>query len=324
MLRRTITRLAAGLLIWIAGQIAARAQATWERLEGLRFVDGPHADGDSIETEVRGKRVVFRLYFIDCIESNPESRDRRRGQARELGLRDDPEGDGLMIARQAGAFTREQLREPFTVLTKWEQVDPRGENPSIRAFIVNSKGEDLSQLLVENGLAIIRAGRATTNHPDGTSSAGVAERLRAAEIRATKSLRGAWSIRRTQAPPAPPLPNGVLSAFSRDEIASKAGEIVTVEGVISQVGQLPDGRLIFLNFEDTKRGDFVCIVRGVNVPRVQPAVNDLPLTALEGRRVRIRGPVTLYRGSPQIEIGDPDQILLLNAMPGPASSPPAR
>src|SRR4030095_14639436 len=57
-----------------------------EKLTGCEYHEGSHSDGDSIEILRDGKRYIFRLYFVDCVERNPDSRARRVAAARHFWL----------------------------------------------------------------------------------------------------------------------------------------------------------------------------------------------------------------------------------------------
>ena len=98
----------------------------WDRLDGCEFFEGSHSDGDSIEVRRSGKHYVFRLYFVDCVEKNPASRARRAAQARYFGLKAS-ETTALRAAYLARNFTTNKLRKPFTIYTRWQAVDPDGE-----------------------------------------------------------------------------------------------------------------------------------------------------------------------------------------------------
>ena len=66
-------------LVWelVVSPLFARG---WEKLTGCEYHEGSHSDGDSIEILRDGKRYIFRLYFVDCVERNPDSRARRAVQ----------------------------------------------------------------------------------------------------------------------------------------------------------------------------------------------------------------------------------------------------
>src|SRR6476659_4485157 len=134
----------AGIAVFVlsSGLLAARDWVKWDHCE---YFEGPHSDGDSIEILRGGKRHVFRLYFVDCVEKNPASAARRAEQGLYFGLK--PSGDSaLRAAYLARNFTRKQLREPFTVYTRWQPVDPEGDNPAVRGFVETASGEDLAKL----------------------------------------------------------------------------------------------------------------------------------------------------------------------------------
>src|ERR1700754_498113 len=105
------------LMVWaaLASQSALIAQR-WERLDRCEFYEGSHSDGDSIEVRRSGKHHVFRLYFVDCLEKNPASRARRAAQAQYFGLNRASDAP-MRAAYLAKNFTRDRLREPFTIYT---------------------------------------------------------------------------------------------------------------------------------------------------------------------------------------------------------------
>lgn len=281
----------------------------WEKLENCRFVEGGHSDGDSIEAEYRGQRYVFRLYFVDAIEKNPQSRSRRAGQAKYFDLKgEEAEAKALQAAYAASDFTRERLKKPFTVYTRWDKVDPRGDNPSLRAFVTTADGRDLSTQLVAEGLAIIRNGRrSVSDHPEGASVDEMLRDLRLAETGAHLAGRGAWVSSRRDIPAARARLEKV-QAGDRKTLLSLAGHKARVQGRVSRIGSLPDGRITFINFEGNEREDFVAIVREGSLPALKKQFPDGLDQALTGREVTIEGLVTLFRDTPQIEIENPAQI----------------
>lgn len=282
----------------------------WEKLENCRFVEGTHSDGDSVEAEYGGRRYIFRLYFVDAIEKNPQSRARRAGQAKYFGLKGaDAESLALQSAYAAAAFTKKHLQKPFAVYTQWEKVDPRGDNPSLRAFITTAGGRDLATALVGEGLALIRSGRrSTADHPEGQSVDATLRNLRQRETRAHLEGRGAWASARIETGPGSPPTR--LSVRETKTLRSLAGKKVSVTGRVSRVGSLPDGRITFLNFEGVERGGFVAIVRAGSLNNLKKRFPDGLAPALAGRDVTVEGLVTLFRDAPQIEVDSPAQITL--------------
>jgi endonuclease YncB( thermonuclease family) len=312
------------LVAWAAlvSQAILLAQG-WERLDGCEFFEGSHSDGDSVEVFRGGKHYVFRLYFVDCVEKNPVSRARRATQARYFGVKGS-ESTALRAAYLARNFTKDKLRDPFTVHTRWQAVDPAGDNPAIRAFVETADGKDLSTLLVNEGLAIIRHGdTAVSDHPNGRRSGEISSDLKKAEVEARARKRGAWGLARSSE-----YDDGqpeVLEAADREALVSHAGTRVKVSGRVTRIGALPGGRMTFINFGGHGRDGFVGVVRAKFLPRFADRFPNGLKSALVGKHVFLEGVITLYRGIPQIELESPAQLHIDQDSGKPASTmPPAR
>jgi endonuclease YncB( thermonuclease family) len=287
----------------IASQALLLAQG-WEKLDRCKFHEGSHSDGDSVEVFRDGKRYVFRLYFVDCIEKNPVSRARRAVQARYFAIAGSPENVGLRAAYLASALTRNELSRPFTVYTRWQRVDPDNGNPAVRAFIQTANGDDLSTLLVSQGLAIIREGkRAVSDHPDGRSINEFSSQLRRAEREARAMKRGAWGLSKAEAAGAL---EGIIEASDREALVANAGRNLRVRGRVSRIGVLP-GRMTFLNFNESRDG-FVGIIRNKFQARFSEHFPSGLRSSLVGKEVVLEGIITLYHGVPQIELESPSQV----------------
>jgi endonuclease YncB( thermonuclease family) len=281
----------------------------WEKLDGCRLIAGRHSDGDSVEAAYRGRRYVFRLYFVDTVEKHPESRARRAGQAKYFNLKgEDAESQALQAAYAAAEFTARELQKPFTVYTRWEKVDSKADNPSLRAFITTADGHDLSERLVREGLAIIRSGRrSTADHPEGRFIDEILRDLRKAETEAHLAGRGAWAFSKLEAPSEGP-PAEVVNASDRRSLLALAGRKARVKGRVSRIGALSDGRITFLNFTGNSREDFVAIVRAGSLPALKEHFPEGLEQALVGREIVVEGLVTLFHDTPQMEIEKPGQI----------------
>jgi endonuclease YncB( thermonuclease family) len=289
----------------IASQAVLLARG-WEKWDRCEFYEGSHSDGDSIEVRRGGRHYIFRLYFVDCLEKNPASRDRRAAQGRYFGLSGARENATLRVAYLASGLTRRELSQPFTVYTRWQRVDPEGGNPAIRAFVRTASGKDLSLLLVSEGLAIIRHGRkAVSDHPDGRTIAEFSSALRRAESEAQAMKRGAWGLAGSGASE---VPIGVIEATDREALVASAGSRLSVHGRVSHVGVLL-GRMTFINFSDNRvKGGFVGIVREKFLSRFSERFPHGLKTGLVGKHVVLEGTISLYRNTPQIELQTPDQI----------------
>jgi DNA/RNA endonuclease YhcR with UshA esterase domain len=65
--------------------------------------------------------------------------------------------------------------------------------------------------------------------------------------------------------------------------------------------------MTFINF-DREKGGFVGIVREKFAARFSKRFPEGLGKELTGKEVRLEGTITLYRGTPQIELESPDQI----------------
>ncbi|MGA7395426.1 MAG: hypothetical protein WBL40_10760 [Terrimicrobiaceae bacterium] len=300
----------------LLGSHAVLQARQWERLEGCEYFEGVYSDGDSIEVRRDGKHYVFRLYFVDCVEKNPASRARRRTQGQYFGLKAS-EGTPLRAAYLAKNYTRDKLREPFTVLTRWQLVDPDGDNPAVRAFVETAGGGDLATLLVSEGLAIIRHGEtAVADHPNGRGSPEISADLRKAEAEARARKRGAWGL---LAASVSDQQQEILMATDREALVSRAGTRVKVRGRVSRVGALADGRLTFINFSAKAKEGFVGVIRASALPSFLKEFPKGLRSALVDRNVLLEGVITLHKGVPQIELKSPAQLRIEGGSEKPAN-----
>jgi hypothetical protein len=293
------------VLVW-AFVVSPLLAGGWEKLTGCEYHEGSHSDGDSIEILRDGKRYIFRLYFVDCVEKNPDSRARRTVQSRYFGLDDRAPDSALRVAYLASAFTRSQLREPFTIYTRWQRVDADSGNPAIRAFVQTAKGDDLSTLLVAEGLAIIRHGaKAVADHPEGRNSTEFSAHLKRVERDAREKKRGAWGIASSKVNDPETT---VVEATDYQTLVANAGRRLKVRGRVSRVGRL-SGRMTFINFSgNPERDSFVGIVRERFLPRFSEHFPSGLKSELTGKFVVLEGTVTLFRTIPQIELENPEQL----------------
>ena len=166
---------------------ASKAPDGWETLDNCRLSKSSYADGDSFHVSHQGKDQIFRLYFVDCAETDIRIPSRIKDQQEAFGL----SAQGVIAAgHQAAAFTSKLLARPFTVLTKWE--DARGASRQQRFYaIVLVNGKNLATELVRNGLA--RAYGMPTDFPDKTRSKSFASELRLLQARATRDKIGAFA-----------------------------------------------------------------------------------------------------------------------------------
>jgi endonuclease YncB( thermonuclease family) len=159
----------------------------WEALDHCRLSTSTYADGDSFHVTHHGKTQIFRLYFVDCPETDSRIPERIKDQQDAFGLNE----QGVISAgHQAAAFTKKLLARPFTVLTKWE--DARGASRQKRFYaIVIVDGKNLATELVRNGWA--RAYGMPADFPDKYRRKAFAADLRLLEARSTRAKVGAFA-----------------------------------------------------------------------------------------------------------------------------------
>ena len=148
----------------------------------------------------------------------------------------------------------------------------------------------LQEFVIRRGAARFAGGVAGPDHRRALLSAEAAARQSGSGLWGS----GHWMVYEADAPQL--IPNGF--------------RIVT--GTVRRVARV--GRMTFLNFGDEWRSDFTAGSTLRAVSGQDGSADPLPLRALEGRRVRVRGIVRTYNG-PYLEIAAPDQIELLDGPP---------
>jgi len=128
--------------------VSAKEWLVYERCE---LEDDKYFDGDSFSVKVlTGYTYIFRLYGVDCPETDSRIKSRLVEQAKEFDVE---EKDLLKWGKKATAFTKKFLRKPFSVYT--QKIKARGASKKARyyAIVVDANGKRLDEALVEAGLA---------------------------------------------------------------------------------------------------------------------------------------------------------------------------
>ncbi len=141
---------------------AGTASAEWVKLEKVTYRSNPSNDGDSFHVACGGKAYFFRLYFVDCPETQTRLQDRIAEQAQIFGI---ATKSVPKMGKDAEEFTRDRLKKPFTVWTEWMDAQGDSDVPRYFAFVMDAEGRDLGQDLVGNGLARVYGAQA--DHPEG-------------------------------------------------------------------------------------------------------------------------------------------------------------
>ena len=189
------------LLAWVFLAAMGFAAEPLVTLRDCKLIPTEWADGDSFEIQAAdGVHHTIRLYGADCIEwhVNDENDARRlREQRRYFGIAEyggSPQASidaAKAVGESAAEETARVLSEPFTVHTAFADARGDGKHKRIYAFITTSAGQDLTEHLVQKGLA--RAFGVYRETPAGKPAKDYQENLRDAELVAAKAAAGAWA-----------------------------------------------------------------------------------------------------------------------------------
>ena len=159
----------------------------WVTLEKCKLKPNYYNDGDSFHVIHKGKEYIFRLYFVDTPETDTSHKNRVKEQAKywKLSLK-----ETLRLGTKAKKFTAKALKGKFTVYTKFEDAKGSSKLPRYFAFVKTSSGDDLTELLVSNGLARIYG--MIANHPKGKRANAIKKKLKKCESLAKKKKLGGW------------------------------------------------------------------------------------------------------------------------------------
>lgn len=168
-------------------QASSNTQGIWEVLDGCRLVDSPINDGDSFKVRHQDDTFIVRLYFVDCLETHDTYMDRVRAQARYFSI---SETEVITAGKQATAYTKQFLKDEFTVIT--QSIDARGGKEPRVFGLVSKDGTFLSMDLVNQGLARIYGMPTRAIWPGGLSAPAYLSRLKQLERRAQQDRIGIW------------------------------------------------------------------------------------------------------------------------------------
>src|SRR5262245_8153883 len=100
-------------VLFAAGQCIAAEP--WITFTNCQHVVTKHDDGDSFRVRCGTNEFNVRLYFVDAPETDMRYPERNREQAEHFRI---PIDDIVKAGMKARDFTRQALREPFTVRTR--------------------------------------------------------------------------------------------------------------------------------------------------------------------------------------------------------------
>ena len=164
------------------------AAQDWEKLQNCRLAPDQYMDGDSFHVLHDGKNHIFRLYFVDCAETDASFPQRIADQMEDFGLAN--EKAVLAAGEKAKEFTKKMLSGQFTVLTKWENARGNSRQPRNYAVILVGN-KNLAEELTRAGLA--RAYGMPTDYPDATRTKSFKDNLRRLQANAIRQKVGAFA-----------------------------------------------------------------------------------------------------------------------------------
>ena len=187
------------LVVPADAEIIPAHSKTFRKYEDCRFVPTQYNDGDSFRVAIEKDEFVFRLYYVDTPESDKRFPVRNAEQAAYFAIT--PE-KSVEIGKEAGKFVAELLgAKPFTVHTRWSSA--LGSSRKSRYYaVIQIGGQDLAELLVQNGLARVHG--TLVNYPSGLKGVDFVGKLQAAEVKAKAEKKGAWAFSDPKNLPAEP------------------------------------------------------------------------------------------------------------------------
>lgn len=185
---RSLPRFLAIALLAPAISFAQTVPEGWTKLENCRLSTDDYMDGDSFHVLHEGKNHIFRLYFVDCPETDAAFPRRIQDQMEDFGL--SSEEAVIKAGKLASDFTRKMLATPFTVLTKWQ--DARGNSAQKRYYAVVFVGsKNLAEELARTGWA--RAFGMPADYPSADRSKWFRDSLRRLQATAIRQKLGAFA-----------------------------------------------------------------------------------------------------------------------------------
>ncbi len=162
--------------------------AAWLEYERCELEDDRYFDGDSFQVKaLTGYTYVFRLYGVDCPETDARYPARLEAQAAEFGV----EVEELQRwGNEARSFVKKFLRKPFTVLTQKSKAGGQSKKNRYYAIIIGHDGRRLDEALIEAGLA--RAFGMGAEWPERMTPERYIRKLHAIESKAKREDVGIW------------------------------------------------------------------------------------------------------------------------------------
>ncbi len=102
-----------------------------------------------------------------------------------------------------------------------------------------------------------------------------------------------------------------VDVSEKAKIEAALGKELTVEGTVVRIGETKTRSILFINFEGLTRDGFTAIIRQRTLAGEYVKYDPEFAAAFVGKKVRITGTVSEYRGGFQIQIFAPSQITVV-------------
>ena len=172
----------------------------WLVYDRSHLVAEEYYDGDSFAVKpLTGYTYLFRLYGVDCPETDTRFEERLADQAKDFKREQE---ELIKWGEKAASFTRDFLSKPFRVYTQKIKADGASGKSRYYAIVINDDGVRLDEALIKAGLARAHGMGAVWNEPmwEGKkanfsrrmTSRRYLSGLRMLEKRAKRSRVGIW------------------------------------------------------------------------------------------------------------------------------------
>ena len=139
------------LLVSLLSLEVSASVKEWTAYDRCQLMEDKYYDGDSFGVKpLTGYTYLFRLYGVDCPETDDRFESRLAEQAKDFEIE---QKDIIKWGEEAARFTRDFLRKPFRVYTQKIKADGASGKSRYYAIIINEDGERLDEALIEAGLA---------------------------------------------------------------------------------------------------------------------------------------------------------------------------
>jgi hypothetical protein len=91
---------------------------------------------------------------------------------------------------------------------------------------------------------------------------------------------------------------------------------VVVEGTIDKADWSKSGKVMIATFKDADESKLSAIIFVANREKFDSAFSGDVTKALAGAKVRLKGKLKDYKGSPEMVLDTPDQVTIVEAAPG--------